>query len=280
MVFSGPSISSQRSLSTASFHQTKKKNFRAAHPNATRLASSGSGEVLLHPLALTLTSLSFCTTEYPDLLPSPTAVWATLRTGHTYNTLSNPSTRPHHQPCLRTATLTMTCLWRGPTATTVSGPAHPNPFHSATRHLDHLPPCSLIVASKAFVAHLANRCRWFCEVSASKISKAEDEAMDGSVPKPQPSAAGISIRNGPIDDDSMDIDQPNGTAKRKSRASINNNVSYKDQSESDDEIPLVRSCTVETLDLWNAIKPLFHMCAFWLTYYPGQTPQESPQAER
>lgn len=68
--------------------------------------------------------------------------------------------------------------------------------------------------------------------------------MDGSASKPQSSAVGISIRNGPIGDDSMDIDQPNGTAKRKSRSSIGNNVSYKDQSDSDDEIPLVCPCTL------------------------------------
>lgn len=67
--------------------------------------------------------------------------------------------------------------------------------------------------------------------------------MDESAPKSKPSATGISIRNGPIDDDSMDIDHPNGTAKRKSRSSISNNVSYKDQSDSDDEIPLVGPCT-------------------------------------
>lgn len=73
--------------------------------------------------------------------------------------------------------------------------------------------------------------------------------MDKSTSKPQPSAPGISIRNGPIDDDSMDIDQPNGTAKRKSRSSIGNNVSYKDQSDSDDEVPLVRRCNFMTSEL-------------------------------
>lgn len=67
--------------------------------------------------------------------------------------------------------------------------------------------------------------------------------MDKSTSKAQPSATGISIRNGPIDDDSMDVDHPNGTAKRKSRSSVGNNVSYKDQSDSDDEIPLVGLCT-------------------------------------
>lgn len=68
--------------------------------------------------------------------------------------------------------------------------------------------------------------------------------MDESASKSKPSAPGISIRNGPIDDDSMDIDQPNGTAKRKSRSSISNNVSYKDNSDSDDEIPLVGTRTL------------------------------------
>lgn len=95
---------------------------------------------------------------------------------------------------------------------------------------------------------MADQRRWFCEVSAPKISKAEDKAMDESTPRTQPSTAGISIRNGPIDDDSMDIDQPNGTAKRKSRSSIGNNVSYKDESDSDDEIPLVGSCPFGLLE--------------------------------
>lgn len=56
----------------------------------------------------------------------------------------------------------------------------------------------------------------------------------------QPAAAGISIRNGPVHDDPMDIDHPNGSAKRKSRTSISKNVSYKDESDSDDAAPLVR----------------------------------------
>lgn len=65
--------------------------------------------------------------------------------------------------------------------------------------------------------------------------------MDKSVSsKVQPSAAGISIRNGPVQDDSMDIDTPNGTAKRKARNSVGNNTSYKDESDSDDAAPLVR----------------------------------------
>lgn len=65
--------------------------------------------------------------------------------------------------------------------------------------------------------------------------------MDSPAPaKSQPSAAGISIRNGPVNGDPMDIDQPNGGAKRKARQSISKPVSYKDESDSDDAAPLVR----------------------------------------
>jgi len=51
--------------------------------------------------------------------------------------------------------------------------------------------------------------------------------------------AGISIRNGPIEEDSDD-DAPlvNGNGKRKSRSSIAK-VSYKADSDSDDSRPLV-----------------------------------------
>lgn len=78
-------------------------------------------------------------------------------------------------------------------------------------------------------------------VSAAKIPKSEDQAMDSSVSKALPSAAtGISIRNGPIESDSMDIDQSNGTTKRKSRASLSKEISYKDDSDSEDAAPLVR----------------------------------------
>ena len=46
--------------------------------------------------------------------------------------------------------------------------------------------------------------------------------------------APVSLRHGPISEDAMDIDSPqvNGNSKRKSRVS---NVSYKDDSDSDDE---------------------------------------------
>lgn len=77
-------------------------------------------------------------------------------------------------------------------------------------------------------------------MSASKISKSEDKAMDKSITSSaQPSAAGISIRNGPIRDDRMDIDTPNGTTKRKARDSVSNILNYKDESDSDDAAPLV-----------------------------------------
>ncbi|PSR92386.1 eukaryotic DNA topoisomerase I [Coniella lustricola] len=78
-------------------------------------------------------------------------------------------------------------------------------------------------------------------LSASRISKSEDKAMDGPVSdKSQPSAAGISIRNGPVNGDPMDIDHPNGGAKRKARQSISKPVSYKDESDSDDVPPLAK----------------------------------------
>jgi hypothetical protein len=75
-------------------------------------------------------------------------------------------------------------------------------------------------------------------VSAAKISKEEDRAMDKSASKARPGPTGISIRNGPVVD-AMDIDSPNGAPKRKSRSSIGQAVSYKDESESDDGAPLV-----------------------------------------
>ena len=53
------------------------------------------------------------------------------------------------------------------------------------------------------------------------------------------SDVGISVRNGPVNGDAMDVDDtPNGTIKRKSRTSISKPV-YKDESDSDGE-PLVR----------------------------------------
>jgi DNA topoisomerase-1 len=76
-------------------------------------------------------------------------------------------------------------------------------------------------------------------VSAEKIPKSVDVAMDASASASRPKPVGVSVRNGPADD-SMDIDQQetNGAGKRKSRGSMTK--SYKDASDSDDEdIPLV-----------------------------------------
>lgn len=59
-----------------------------------------------------------------------------------------------------------------------------------------------------------------------------------------PLPAGVSIRNGPVIEDEMDIDAPatNGNAKRKARSSISKAVTYKDDSEEDsDAVPLVSS---------------------------------------
>lgn len=67
--------------------------------------------------------------------------------------------------------------------------------------------------------------------------------MDKAAAKSDYAPAGVSIRNGPITEDSMDIDEPltNGNAKRKSRTSTSKTVNYKDDgSEGDsDEEPLV-----------------------------------------
>lgn len=75
--------------------------------------------------------------------------------------------------------------------------------------------------------------------SAPTISKADDRAMDAADSKAHMAPVGVSIRNGPVGQDRMDIDSPvNGQAKRKSRASVDQSVNYKDES-SDDEAPLV-----------------------------------------
>ncbi|KFA67403.1 hypothetical protein S40285_00259 [Stachybotrys chlorohalonatus IBT 40285] len=74
----------------------------------------------------------------------------------------------------------------------------------------------------------------------SKISAADDRALDRTGPNGNTSLAGLSVRNGPVDD-GMDIDAPatNGAAKRKSRSSLPK-VSYKDESDSDDGRPLAK----------------------------------------
>lgn len=77
-------------------------------------------------------------------------------------------------------------------------------------------------------------------VSSPKISKATDRAMDKAASKARPLPANVSIRNGPVTDDAMDIDStPNGASKRKSRSSLVQSVNYKDDSDSEDGAPLV-----------------------------------------
>ncbi|KAF5527977.1 DNA topoisomerase 1 [Colletotrichum aenigma] len=78
------------------------------------------------------------------------------------------------------------------------------------------------------------------QVSSAKISKAVDRDMDRTASKARAAPPGLSIRNGPVDDE-MDVDGPstNGS-KRKSRSSLPK-INYKDESEeSDDDVPMAK----------------------------------------
>ncbi|TVY49005.1 DNA topoisomerase [Lachnellula occidentalis] len=83
-------------------------------------------------------------------------------------------------------------------------------------------------------------------VSKAHISKADDKAMDKTVDKAGTNSenvpVGISIRNGPVLGDEMDVDPPltNGHAKRKSRGSTSKAVNYNVESESDADVPLAK----------------------------------------
>ncbi|CAF9921993.1 MAG: DNA topoisomerase 1 [Heterodermia speciosa] len=74
--------------------------------------------------------------------------------------------------------------------------------------------------------------------SQNIIPKSVDRAMDKANKAANNAPAGISIRNGPVDE--MDLDEPtaNGTSKRKARGSMGNGHSYKEMSEEEDEKPL------------------------------------------
>lgn len=73
--------------------------------------------------------------------------------------------------------------------------------------------------------------------------------MDRSVPKGNSALAGLSVRNGPVEDDDMDIDAPNTNgAKRKSRTSISK-INYKDNESDSDGAPLV-SATSGNRRMW------------------------------
>jgi DNA topoisomerase-1 len=66
--------------------------------------------------------------------------------------------------------------------------------------------------------------------------------MDKAGAKAHYAPEGVSVRNGPILGDRMDVDGPstNGAAKRKARVSAGKAVNYTVESESsDDAVPLV-----------------------------------------
>ncbi|KAK3394184.1 hypothetical protein B0H63DRAFT_460266 [Podospora didyma] len=78
------------------------------------------------------------------------------------------------------------------------------------------------------------------QLSESRINPSP-RSMNNSASKACEPASGFSIRNGPVEDDSMDVDPPtNGASKRKSRNSITQAVNYKDESDSDDAAPLAK----------------------------------------
>jgi len=64
--------------------------------------------------------------------------------------------------------------------------------------------------------------------------------MDKATAKSTIGPAGVSVRNGPVIEDKMDVDGPatNGTTKRKARASTGKPVKYDDNS-SESDVPLV-----------------------------------------
>ncbi|RFU36113.1 hypothetical protein B7463_g285, partial [Scytalidium lignicola] len=75
-------------------------------------------------------------------------------------------------------------------------------------------------------------------VSETHISKGTDKAMENGRGTKGYAPAGVSIRNGPVLDDSMDVDEPstNGAAKRKSRSSVSKTVNYTvDRSDAESE---------------------------------------------
>ena len=73
--------------------------------------------------------------------------------------------------------------------------------------------------------------------------------MDRAGAKSDYAPAGVSIRNGPVTEDQMNVDEPltNGNAKRKARNSISTPVNYNvgGSESSDEDVPLV--CHIKTL---------------------------------
>jgi len=65
--------------------------------------------------------------------------------------------------------------------------------------------------------------------------------MDEAAAKSDYAPAGVSIRNGPVIEDTMDVNEnlTNGNAKRKSRNSTSKAVNYNDDGSDSDAKPLV-----------------------------------------
>jgi DNA topoisomerase-1 len=74
-------------------------------------------------------------------------------------------------------------------------------------------------------------------LSSPKITKTEDREMDRIVDSTKAIDVGLSIRNGPVVEEPMEVDQPETNGKRRSRSSISK-INYRDNS-SDDE-PLAK----------------------------------------
>jgi DNA topoisomerase-1 len=68
--------------------------------------------------------------------------------------------------------------------------------------------------------------------------------MDKATSKNGYAPPGVSVRNGPVLEDTMDVDEPatNGNSKRKARTSSGKAVTCvtDDEGDSDDSAPLVR----------------------------------------
>ena len=59
--------------------------------------------------------------------------------------------------------------------------------------------------------------------------------MDKALSKQELTPAGVSVRNGPVIMDKMDVDEPATNGKRKSRGSAVHMKSYKDNDTDDDD---------------------------------------------
>jgi len=87
--------------------------------------------------------------------------------------------------------------------------------------------------------------------------------MDKAVGKSAAAPAGVSIRNGPILDDKMDIDGPstNGAPKRKARNSTSKPVKYNQESSDvdSDDAPLVGLVDTRRFPVSAAVAEQPHM---------------------